>query len=123
MKLKMLSEGFDFNKPGEQNRCDTIQAAIFRLREMIEDPNNSRVSVIDELLRSLRGLVRGVAIESTEEREQIGEILSLLAASREQLVNIPDGPPLEEIIEHIVVLLYATHHFCASHKHRGDRAI
>ena len=123
MKLSLLSEGFDFNKPGEQVRCSTIQGAVDQLQKIVENVRGSRISTTRALLRGLRRLINGVTIESDEEQEQINEILSLIAAITTQLTDLPDGPPSEEVVEHISILSQMTYDFCIRHMHRGDNAI
>ena len=123
MKLRSLSEGFDFNRPGDQIRCATMRHAVDELQKIVRNVEGSRVSVTRILLRGLKRLIDGIKIESDDEREQIGRMLSLISALMEQLIDLPDGPPPEDITIYISILSHSIYDFCVHHMRRGDNAI
>ena len=123
MRLKFLSEGFDFNKPDEQSKYAILFAAIDVLQKIINNASGSRISTTRRLLRNIESNIDEITIESDEEQDYINQILSFISAAVEQLDGLPDGPPPEDAIRYISILSQSIYDFCIKHKHRGGDAI
>lgn len=123
MKLKLLSEGFDFDKPDDKNKLAETRQAVVQLQKIINNTKGSRISIIRRLLKDIKETINLINIESNEEREHIDRILSLISATIDLLNALPDGPPPEDATTYISMLTHSIYDFCIHHMHRGGNAI
>ena len=119
MKLSLLSEGFHPNRPGDAGKLAATQAAGAWLKDVIENPKNSRISVIRTTLRGFIETIREIETESDEERDEIDKILRLIDSTSGYLADLPDGPPAGDALVYLPMIAASIRQFCIDHRHRN----
>lgn len=120
MRLSLLSEGFDFNRPGDKTKNSIMQFARDELLKIINNTNGSRISLTRRLLQDIIGIISEIKIESDEERECVEKMLSLTRAIIDQLHNLSDGPPPEDVVIYLSMLASSMQSFYRNYT-RWDR--
>jgi hypothetical protein len=118
MRLRLLVEGFDLNK--DASKYAEVQHAALALQDVIRNVSGSRISTVRRLLKNIAETINQVDIESDDEREHIDRCYSLISAIIDQLKELSDGIPPDDIMVYISMLSDSIVDFCRKYTRRGN---